>query len=62
MCECQKGKLSTDLNYLLQSDTLTIFFQNERKTKMTLFDFEYKTNFDTLNTNNSNQIQWKKYN
>ena len=33
MWECQKGKLSIDLNYFLQSDISTISFQNERKTK-----------------------------
>ena len=32
----KKGKLSIDLKYFLQSDTSTIYFQNERKTKTTL--------------------------
>ena len=63
MCECQKGKLSTDLNYFLQSDTLTISFQNKRKTKMTLFDFESKIAFDIWNTNNFKiKYKWQKYN
>ena len=62
MWECQKGKLSTNLNYFLQNNISTISFQNERKTKMTLSISNGKTAFDTSNINNSNKIQWQKYN
>ncbi len=59
-----KIMLSTDLNYFsFKATILTSFFsKNERKTKTTLCDFEFKIAYDTWNTINSNQIQWKNCN
>ena len=55
----RKAKYKSEL-FSFKATFLTISFQNERKTKTTLFDFELKIVFDTLNTNNSNQVQSEK--
>ena len=60
--EKKKTKYIFEL-FSFKATVLTIFSsKNERKTTMTLCDFEFKTTFNTLNTNDLNQIQWQKCN
>ena len=54
----RKAKYRSEL-FSFKATFQTISFQNERKTKTTLFDLEFKTVFDTSKTNNF-QIKYMK--
>lgn len=62
MNEKKNAKYRSELFFFQSDSTNNFFSKNERKTKMTLCDFEFKISFDTRNTINSNQIQLQKCN